>query len=375
LAIDPLQESYRLLEVSPGASPDEVRKSYLVLVNVWHPDRFAHDPELQARAQEKLKAINDAFSRLREQPSAAPPPSPPAPAPEGDNGGGAPRSPEEWLELGRRLTSNPVQLRAGEEITWSNVSNLNRHFEGMRALREALRLRPSFAAAWYSLGVAHTLLGEHQQAGKAFREALRIAPDHASAWMQLGAVEALLEKHEEVVRAFREAVRLRPGDASAWYSLGTASARLRDFEGAIEAFRRAVKLNPDLAEAWCALGVACAFPSAEGRVEPEEALVAFREAVRLKPDLTEAWYRLGATLSGLQRHDEALPALQEAVRLRPDYVDAWYSLGVASRYAKCEEARRLVRDAYGQLKRLDRDCAARLRDLLPYRLRLALLMN
>jgi hypothetical protein len=31
-----------------------------------HPDRFGHDPELRRRAEEKLKAINEAWEAIRE---------------------------------------------------------------------------------------------------------------------------------------------------------------------------------------------------------------------------------------------------------------------------------------------------------------------
>jgi hypothetical protein len=53
--------------VSPkhsSASADEVRSSYLDLVQVWHPDRFVNNPALQRKAEEKLKEINEAFTRL-----------------------------------------------------------------------------------------------------------------------------------------------------------------------------------------------------------------------------------------------------------------------------------------------------------------------
>jgi curved DNA-binding protein CbpA len=56
--IEDLSECYRVLELVPGASPEDVKRSYRELVMVWHPDRFANDPKLQKKAQEKLKQIN-----------------------------------------------------------------------------------------------------------------------------------------------------------------------------------------------------------------------------------------------------------------------------------------------------------------------------
>jgi hypothetical protein len=55
---------YELLGVRPGVSPLELKAAYRDLTKVWHPDRFAHDPRLQEKAQEKLKEINDAYEQL-----------------------------------------------------------------------------------------------------------------------------------------------------------------------------------------------------------------------------------------------------------------------------------------------------------------------
>ncbi len=59
-----LDEYYRILGLEPGASHEKVKQAYRDLVNVWHPDRFCHDPRLQRKAEENLREINDAYKRL-----------------------------------------------------------------------------------------------------------------------------------------------------------------------------------------------------------------------------------------------------------------------------------------------------------------------
>lgn len=83
-----LDDCYRLLEIDPSASDDEVRRAHRDLIKVWHPDRFGRDQALRARAEEKLKAINAAYETIcasrdagwrpprREAPQPAPPPDP-----------------------------------------------------------------------------------------------------------------------------------------------------------------------------------------------------------------------------------------------------------------------------------------------------------
>lgn len=63
--MESMDKHYRILGLEPNASPEKVRQAYKDLVQVWHPDRFAYDPELQRRAQEKLKLINESYEKLR----------------------------------------------------------------------------------------------------------------------------------------------------------------------------------------------------------------------------------------------------------------------------------------------------------------------
>src|SRR4051812_35928789 len=59
-----LEESYRVLELKPGASLVEVRRSYLELVKFFHPDRHQGSPSLLRRATEEMKRINLAYERV-----------------------------------------------------------------------------------------------------------------------------------------------------------------------------------------------------------------------------------------------------------------------------------------------------------------------
>lgn len=69
------EESYRILDVSPSASPAEIKLAYRRLAKVWHPDRFAEDPELQAMATAKLAVINQAYAYLKEVKGTSPNPA------------------------------------------------------------------------------------------------------------------------------------------------------------------------------------------------------------------------------------------------------------------------------------------------------------
>ena len=98
-----LTEAYRLLELDRAASDDAVHAAWRDLTKVWHPDRFAHDAELQRKAQEKLKAINQAFETIRDSRSGA---------------GAGRRRPEGDSSTDRENEGRVWRVRAGER-EWS----------------------------------------------------------------------------------------------------------------------------------------------------------------------------------------------------------------------------------------------------------------
>lgn len=61
-----LQRCYELLDITSDSTAEEIKQTYKDLVNVWHPDRFAHSPRLQKKALRKLKEINVAYEILKD---------------------------------------------------------------------------------------------------------------------------------------------------------------------------------------------------------------------------------------------------------------------------------------------------------------------
>jgi uncharacterized protein YjbI with pentapeptide repeats len=65
--MDDLGRCYFLLGLEPGANPEQLKEAWRDLAQVWHPDRFGGNERLQLKAQEKLKEINQAYEKLRNQ--------------------------------------------------------------------------------------------------------------------------------------------------------------------------------------------------------------------------------------------------------------------------------------------------------------------
>src|SRR5437016_5360197 len=84
---------YEVLELRPSASNAEIKKAWLELVQVWHPDRFHHSSNLHRKAQARTPTTNQAYQTLRDpfararydaitrKAAASKPPSRPSPPP------------------------------------------------------------------------------------------------------------------------------------------------------------------------------------------------------------------------------------------------------------------------------------------------------
>lgn len=59
-----METHYTILEIQDTATPEEIKDSYRLLLQVWHPDRFHHRPALLEKAEEKSGKINIAFETL-----------------------------------------------------------------------------------------------------------------------------------------------------------------------------------------------------------------------------------------------------------------------------------------------------------------------
>ena len=59
-----METYYTILEIQDSASPEEIKESYRILLQVWHPDRFHHRPKLREKAEQKAGKINVAFETL-----------------------------------------------------------------------------------------------------------------------------------------------------------------------------------------------------------------------------------------------------------------------------------------------------------------------
>lgn len=59
------EQHYRVLNLEPTATPEQIYQAYRDLARVWDPQRFAHSPRLELMAEAKLKEIIAAYHALQ----------------------------------------------------------------------------------------------------------------------------------------------------------------------------------------------------------------------------------------------------------------------------------------------------------------------
>jgi len=65
---DDLESAYKVLEISPSATDEEVKKAYKKMAVKYHPDKVSHlGEDVQKSATEKFKKINEAYERIKKQ--------------------------------------------------------------------------------------------------------------------------------------------------------------------------------------------------------------------------------------------------------------------------------------------------------------------
>jgi tetratricopeptide (TPR) repeat protein len=256
-----------------------------------------------------------------------------------------------YLQVLQKDPGQPDALRLHSII----LSSQGNHVAAIPLLESALRARPNFPEACYSLGNAHQAEKNFPEAVRRYRQALKLRSDFPEARCNLGNALAALGQYEEAIVEYRAALKLSPQLVEAHNNLSAASRKLGRLDDAISSAERALKLRPQYADALNNLGIAL-----RGRGRLAEAIAAYRQAVAVDPCFAEAFYNLGQVLDEARQSDAAVKTLQQALAIKPHYAEAYLAMGLAwQNQERWEEARA----AYRQCLLLDPHCAEALNNL------------
>lgn len=158
---------------------------------------------------------------------------------------------------------------------------------------------------------------DNEKAIEAYRQAVKLNPDFAEAYFKLGMAYSQLEIEQKSAGVLTEEAEPTPakkGKKDAPLRLSDAD---KAFENAVKAYKKILDQNPKDDTAHFNLGRAY-----NKLNEDTDAQKALREAVKLKPDDGQYQTELGAILIKLAHYDEAVVALKKAVEIDAENLQA-----------------------------------------------------
>src|SRR6185369_5199564 len=96
-----------------------------------------------------------------------------------------------------------------------SFSKLNRRAEAATYFQRAVKLKPDYWEAIYSLGEELAFAGKDTEARPCFQEVLRLKPNYPMAHLNLGVSLAKAGRWDEAAFQFEEVLRLEPGNRQA----------------------------------------------------------------------------------------------------------------------------------------------------------------
>jgi tetratricopeptide (TPR) repeat protein len=182
----------------------------------------------------------------------------------------------------------------------------NSHLEEREGKKQPV---PIFSSAAEALEAGKKYLDENkiEEAIESLKQATKLDPDLAEAYFQLGIALTLKENEEGVKINLSSSLKDQKFKEGKPVILTEAD---KAFEMAAKAYEKLTAKEPENAEAFFNLG------RAYNKIQMDkEAKEALRQAVKLRPEDTDYQTELGAILIKLAEYDEAIKVLKKALEL------------------------------------------------------------
>ena len=194
---------------------------------------------------------------------------------------------------------------------------LGKYEEAVTSLREALKLKPRLHGANLFLAISEFRLSRLDEAATAAQKETVAYPKDGLAWMWLGVIRLAQDRPEDAAEALDKAAKLKPGDQDILYHRGRAHLLVSK-----NSYDEMFKLNP---KSWLVHRVlAQASAQADRHMD---ALAEYEEAIKLAPTQPGLHEELGTEYRSVNRIAEAEQAFRRELELDPRNVLATYKLG------------------------------------------------
>ncbi len=141
-----------------------------------------------------------------------------------------------------------------------------------------LELRPDLVACLYNTALCQYLMGLQEAAGKQLEIVTNRDPSFAPAYFLLGVGQATAKRYDEALAAWQKAVTYEPDNADLHANMGSVYYRQQKWDRAIKSFMAAHRLLPEDPDLLGSLGIAFARANMHN-----QAVTAFQQSLNLRP--------------------------------------------------------------------------------------------
>jgi tetratricopeptide (TPR) repeat protein len=225
--------------------------------------------------------------------------------------------PEELMKTLREAVAARPDLWHAWAAIVRHATDMNRLDEALELARQATERFPLVPRLWIDLANVCQLRGDGEGELAALRQALRISPTWGVASRELAAALERAGDFKAARGVLEQAVLRSPLDAYNHGGLAQMHWKLGEKEAALARLEQVVRLDPGYDWAW---GTLVEWSRELGRSDVPVRLA--RELTGRRAGEARSWLVLARTLGGPEALEERLAALRRAVELDPRGVDA-----------------------------------------------------
>lgn len=182
--------------------------------------------------------------------------------------------------------------------------------------KQALKIKPDYARAYYDLGTAYCLLGEPRAEIIYFAQAIKYDPTDADSFAERGIVRVRIGEIRAAMPDFEQALKLNPKHVRAYWGRGQAlqfqgevRSAITNYNFSIQFDRKFAQVYFDRANAYVELGASYPQDAADYK---QLAVADYTQAIKLKPNFVDAYKNRGQTYAILGKKVVAIADLQKA---------------------------------------------------------------
>ena len=182
--------------------------------------------------------------------------------------------------------------------------------------KQAIRIKPDYAEAYYNMGIALGSKGEVKAAINSYKQALQINPDYAEAYNNMGMTLHSEGDPQAAIGCYSKAVSINPNYAEAYNNMGNVLNDTGALEAAIKSYKHALRIRPNYAEAYNNMG-----GSLSDKGDLAAAINSYKQALEIKPSYAEVHYNLANTLNDKGEPEAAIDSYNKALEIKANYAE------------------------------------------------------